>query len=388
MSPLLAASASAIDLKDIRAADKAEGMRLVLDFSRAVEGWRIFLLDEPRRAVIDITGVKEAVDKDAVSSEHLSGLRYGRFNRGVFRIVLDLASPLKVEKAFVLPPGGRYPHRLVVDLVKTDAADFARAVKAPPLARNFTLQREQKISPPPLRAKPAEQKKPMIVIDPGHGGVDPGARGRKYKTKEKLVTLKAAQILRKELLKGGKYRVVLTRNSDVYVPLRKRVEIARKAKGDLFISLHADSLPGSKTARGLSVYTLSERASDKEAAALAKRENKADIIAGLDFSDQPKEITNILIDLTQRETMNYSITFSELLMRQMRGKVRLLKRTHRHAGFVVLKSPEVPSVLIELGYLSDPAEEKSLRSDSHLKNLAALIAEGVHAYFKLKEKTA
>lgn len=385
MSPFIGGGAAAeVNLKGIRTADKADGIRLVLDLDKSAVGWRAFLLDNPRRAVIDLTLTTTAIESDEVRSKHLSALRYGAFARGVFRIVLDLSTPMRIKHLFPLPAEGNRPHRLVVDLQTVSGGDFAKAVAAPPLSRNFNLKKE--VGGKQIIAPTDSKQKPVIVIDAGHGGIDPGASGRRLKTKEKRITLRAAKMLRLALLKGGKYRVVLTRGSDVYLPLRKRIAVARKSRGDLFISLHADSIPGSKTAKGLSVYTLSERSSDKEAAALASRENKADIIAGLDFSDQSKEITDILIDLTQRETMNYSIKFAKTLLGQMRGKVTLLRRTHRFAGFVVLKSPEVPSVLIELGYLSDPTEEKNLRSDGYLRKLADLITRGVNIYFEEKAK--
>ena len=381
------AAAESASLKAIRSADKPDGLRLVMDFDKGVDSWRIFLLDNPKRAVIDLTDIGEGLEDDGVSSKHLSALRYGAFARGVFRIVLDLATPMRIKGAFALPPGGRYSHRLVVDLQKASREQFAQAVRAPPIVHNFSLKKDGEgrriVASPPLL-----KRKPIVVIDAGHGGVDPGALGKRHKTREKHITLKAARILGQTLRKGGKYQVALTRSGDTYLPLRRRIAIAREVGGDLFISLHADSIPGSRATRGLSVYTLSERASDKEAAALAKRENKADIIAGLDFSDQSQEITGILIDLTQRETMNYSIKFAKMLLKEMRGKVTLLKRTHRFAGFVVLKSPEVPSVLIELGYLSNPGEEENLRSDAYLRKLAALIAEGVDIYFAQKARVS
>ena len=390
-APFIASvEAAAGELKGIRTADKPTGFRLVVDLTEPLIGRRAFLLANPKRAVIDLVGISQRVEATNAASKYITSLRQGAFAEDIFRLVIDLKEPLRIKSIFTLPPKGSYTHRLVVDFAKATNAEFQRAVKAAPLSSNFNprstkpASQNAKPSAKPPNAKPPSKPpntKPMVVIDAGHGGIDPGALGKRLKTKEKQVTLKAAKILQKLLNESGKYRTTLTRHKDVYVPLRERINIARNVGGDLFISLHADSIPGSKSARGLSVYTLSERASDKEAAALARRENKADIIAGVDFSTQSKEITDILIDLTQRETMNYSAQFARNLLDNMRGNVKLLKRTHRFAGFAVLKAPDVPSVLIELGYLSHPTEEKNLRNTAYLTKMMRLIKKGIDTYF-------
>ena len=221
--------------------------------------------------------------------------------------------------------------------------------------------------------------KPVIVLDAGHGGVDPGALGRK--AREKSVTLNFTRELAKQLRKTGKYKVYLTRNRDIYIPLRQRVNIARKHNADLFISIHADAIKR-KNVRGMSIYTLSETASDKEAAALAKKENQSDIIAGIDFADQPPEVANILIDLAQRETKNLSVKFANLVVDNARGKTRLLDRTHRFAGFRVLKAPDVPSVLIELGFLTNRSDEKQLLSSAWRRKVAGAMVNSVDGFFR------
>jgi len=233
---------------------------------------------------------------------------------------------------------------------------------------------------------PGHVKKRIIVIDPGHGGVDPGAIGVSG-IYEKYITLAAARDLKAYLDGTGRFEVHLTRNRDIFIPLRGRIERARDMNADLFISLHADTIRD-RQIRGLSLYTLSERASDKEAAALAERENKADLIAGIDLSHESAEVTNILIDLAQRETMNQSAKLAALLVDELDKRVKILRNPHRFAGFAVLKAPDIPSVLIELGFLSNKSDEKALRSKNHRRNLAQSIAGAVDRYFDAVESAS
>ena len=194
-------------------------------------------------------------------------------------------------------------------------------------------------------------------------------------------------MLKSELERTGRYKVLLTRDRDVFLRLRERIAIARRAGADLFVSLHADSIPNRKL-RGASIYTLSEKASDKEANLLAVNENKSDIIAGMDFGTETPEVTSILIDLAQRETMNHSARFAGMLVREMRGEVKLLKTAHRFAGFAVLKAPDIPSVLVELGFLSNNHDEKLLRSTAHLKRVASALRRAIDDYFDLVQSAA
>jgi N-acetylmuramoyl-L-alanine amidase len=238
--------------------------------------------------------------------------------------------------------------------------------------------------PKPLAlAKPtvtsASPAKKIIFIDPGHGGIDPGTIGASG-TYEKHITLAMARQLQSELNKTGRFQALLTRNRDIFVPLRERVARARDAGADLFISIHADATKNRKT-RGLSVYTLSELASDRETAALAEKENKADLIAGINFSEETSEISNILIDLTRRLSMNESAKFAIGLVRQLRQQTKLLRNTHRFAGFAVLKAPDVPSVLVELGFLSNLKDEKALKNKKFRAKLAKGMVRAVISYF-------
>ena len=287
-----------------------------------------------------------------------------------------------MSRAVILVPrGSQRKHRLVLDLKPVSAAQFTKGMRPPERARRG---REPALRLVPRRRRPSGAK-PVIVLDPGHGGIDPGAHGAAG-TLEKNVTLSIARRLRRALLATGKYKVVMTRNSDVFVRLRERIAIARRANGDLFISLHADAI-SIKGFRGASVYTLSEKASDEEAAALARKENKADIIAGIHLGRESGEVRNILIDLAQRETMNRSVRFARYLVDDLRRGIMLVRnRKHRFAGFAVLRAPDVPSVLIELGYLSNSADERLLRSRSHHARLARAILKAINRYIAMQAR--
>jgi N-acetylmuramoyl-L-alanine amidase len=233
------------------------------------------------------------------------------------------------------------------------------------------------------RGLPADGK-PVVVIDPGHGGVDPGAIGVSGMY-EKYITLAMARELKASLEKNGRYKVFLTRDRDVFIRLRDRVAIARQYNADLFISLHSDSVANPQL-KGLSVYTLSQNASDSEAQALADKENKADLIAGIDLSHESADVANILIDLAQRETMNRSAGFASGVVDEVGRDTNLLGNTHRFAGFAVLKAPDVPAVLIELGYLSNETEERSLRQPEYRAKLAKSISRAVDRFFLQGQK--
>ena len=371
-----AAESATVAVKDIRLGVTAERTRLVLDLGAKVD-FDIFLLDRPRRVVVDLPSLAWPTDQPTVDGL-VQKIRFGQFTADKSRLVIDAKGPVRVAKSFLLPPSSGLPHRLVIDLVKTGNKEFADQV-----AKDRAAKRSAKKAAPaptPFTPKPRKQanSKPVIVLDAGHGGVDPGALGRK--AREKSVTLNFTRELAKQLRKTGKYKVYLTRNRDIYIPLRQRVNIARKHNADLFISIHADAIKRNNV-RGMSIYTLSETASDKEAAALAKKENQSDIIAGIDFADQPPEVANILIDLAQRETKNLSVKFANLVVDNARGKTRLLDRTHRFAGFRVLKAPDVPSVLIELGFLTNRSDEKQLLSTAWRRKVAGALVNSVNGFF-------
>lgn len=356
-----------------------DGMtRLVFDVSAAIR-FRVFTLGQPYRLVLDLPPVdwRLAYEMTMGKGGPIASFRYGAFTPGTNRVVVDLRRPVKVQKAFALPPKGKArTWRLVVDLEPVSKEEFERL-----LAR----QRAKSIAPgsggtvTPSRRVRSPRAKPVIVLDPGHGGLDKGATSPGG-VHEKAVVLSFAKVFQRELRRSKRYKVILTRRGDYYIPLRKRYGVARRAGADLFISLHADSNPFRGT-RGLSVYTLSEKASDRAAAALARRENKADVIAGVNLKGESNQVANILIDLAQRETMSRSSQFAEVLLKTLKPHFILVDRAHRYAGFAVLKAPDVPSVLVEIGYLTNRKDARLLGSAKYQQRLAKRMVRAVDAYF-------
>ncbi len=235
------------------------------------------------------------------------------------------------------------------------------------------------LAQPPGRGKPRPRYLPMVVIDPGHGGVDPGAIGP-GSVYEKHITFATARDLARVLGATRRFRVALTRGADEYVPLHERVARARALRGDLFLSIHADALPNTAM-RGLSVFTLSAMASDREAAALADSENR-DVVAGVRLSRQPREIGNILIALARRQTDNLSLELAHEMVVSLGQEIKLLENPQRSAGFVVLTAPDIPSVLVELGCLSNPVEERLLQQSAYQQRLARGLAQAIEAFFR------
>ncbi len=348
--------------------------------------YKVFTLNEPNRLVVDVKGVEvsQNISKNKDENIFLENVRVGSSGVNGVRIAFDLKQPVLVKKTFILPPQSGFNWRFAIDLEATNERDFFAKLGSANSQSSDSFNRDDilpKNNAVPQKKTPTQQsKRKIIVIDAGHGGVDPGAIGYKG-TYEKKITFFMAKELKEELDKNSKYKVYLTRNRDVFIPLRDRVKIARKYDADLFISIHADSAKNRK-AKGLSVYTLSETASDKEAEALAEKENKADIVAGLNFADHTKEVSDILLSLAQRETNNSSSEFANILSSEMSKIVKTVSNTHRFAGFAVLKAPDVPSVLLELGYLSNPDEEKLLRQEKYRKKLAKATVKAVNKFFQ------
>ena len=359
-----------------------ERTRVTIDLTGKAD-IRVFPLADPYRVVIDLPQVawRLQIPEAARRGGSVSGLRYGQFQPGTSRLVLDLAQPALIARAVYQAPAGKDGHRVVVELAAAGREAFLEAV------RLALAQRTQAAPPPaaPRQPEPAEPKrradgKRVIAIDPGHGGIDPGAIAVSG-VFEKELTLTYARELRRVLQATGRYHVVLTRERDSFVALRERIRVARTSGAELFISLHADAI-ADPDFRGASVYTLSERASDSEAEALAAKENKADVIAGLDLSEEAPQITNILIDLARRETMNSSARFALALIPELAHETRMLRANRRFAGFAVLKAPDVPSVLIELGYLSNADDDRLLRQDKHRQRVAQAIQRAIDSYFR------
>jgi N-acetylmuramoyl-L-alanine amidase len=305
----------------------------------------------------------------------IKAFRFGLVMPGGSRIVFDAVKPVRVDKAFVVDPADGAPARLVLDLVATDRESFLRKIALD--------QRFAHAQAPPAREQQSSSgdARPLIVLDPGHGGIDTGTKGPNGQM-EKDIVLDFTKRLREKIETAGKYRVLLTRSDDTFVPLAERVRFAREAGAALFISIHADSLPHREgDTQGATIYTLSETATDPAAARLAEQENRADVIAGVDLKDQPDDVAGILIDLAQRETKTFSVQFASKLVGIMKQTTRLHKDPLKSAGFRVLRAPDVPSVLVELGYVSNKEDLQSLSSDSWRDRTANAMASAIDGYF-------
>ncbi|QJE72502.1 N-acetylmuramoyl-L-alanine amidase [Aerophototrophica crusticola] len=382
---------------DARLGAHPDKTRFVLDLTRDTD-FRVEVQRDPWRVRLDLPDLAWSVPSLPAGKGLVSAIIKDPTAKGRLRLLLATTGPVRVASAEVIPPRDGRPPRFILDLAPGDGSLEGKplgtlAALTVPLAPPVPEVRDQAVPatpkaiaaaglaapvPVPPR-KPAERQKPMIVIDAGHGGQDPGAIAVNGK-REKDITLAMARELRQQLLATKRYRVTLTRDGDSFIPLRDRVGIAREQGADLFISLHADSI-GRSEVRGLSVYTLSDKASDREAEMLAQRENRSDAIVGLDLSDQPKQVVNILIGLAQRDTMNESRRFANLLVDRMDPQVTVLPSPLRSAGFAVLTAPDVPSVLVEMGYLSHPKDARLLTSSAHQRRLAASLARAVDGYF-------
>jgi N-acetylmuramoyl-L-alanine amidase len=377
-SPVKAESNPAV-AKDARVAGDRERTRFIADLSKKVDV-NVFALGNPYRVIVDAPDVNFQMP-DGVGKEKrglVTAYRYGLFAPGKARIVLDISGPFLIDKTFVLEARDDQPARLVIDLVPTDENTFLAKLKE---SRSPQAASAAPSALAQASSRPADAK-PVVVLDPGHGGVDPGTSSATGIT-EKEVVLDFARALKAKLEATGRYEVFLTRDDDTFLPLRGRVELAQKKGAGLFLSIHADYFPKqTDKATGATVYTLSEEASDEEAKALAAKENFSDALAGVELpSDSDEVLANILIDLAQRETQNRSVTFARSIVGELAGKGSLHTRKLRSAGFRVLKAPDIPSALLELGFLSNPDDEKRLTSDAWRDNTAAAVAESIDVYF-------
>ncbi|MBO6719580.1 MAG: N-acetylmuramoyl-L-alanine amidase [Rhizobiaceae bacterium] len=337
-------------------AGDASRVRLVLQFDgEPAANW--FLLRGPHRLVIDLPDTRFSIEPEATEARGLvSDVRYGMISAGKGRLILSTEGPFAVEAFDILRNTSSPGYRLVADLVASTEAAFEAA-----LADQVTTTGSTRSTPKGDRVvrSEGEASQPFtIVIDPGHGGIDSGARGTTG-TLEKDITLTFAEELKSRLEEDTRFRVQLTRGEDVFLRLDERVRIARQHGANLFISVHADTIRY-RSVRGATVYTVSDQASDAEAAALAARENLSDELAGLSVEDENHEVSDILMDLIRRETHAFSVRFARTLVGSLSDRVELIKNPHRYAGFRVLKAPDVPSVLLELGYLSNSEDEKQL----------------------------
>ncbi|MBR3675958.1 MAG: N-acetylmuramoyl-L-alanine amidase [Alphaproteobacteria bacterium] len=372
---------AAVSIKNMRIGNQADGARVVFDMDKSID-YRVFLLDEPRRVVVDLEDADIGQLYTKASNQVISQTRIGKMSGNDKRVVLELSRPAILKKAFLIPPQAGQSWRLVIDLMMSDAKTYASKIGNKYMLTNnlqFSPDAESYDEDDKQEANTKINRKRIIVLDAGHGGKDPGAIGKYSKTYEKTVTLSMAKELR-SLLQNKGYTVYLTRENDIFIPLRQRTKIAQKRKADLFMSIHADSAQNSD-ATGLSIYTLSDTASDQEAAALAERENKADIIGGIDLGGNTKEVNDILISLSQTDTRNKSSKYATYVVQEMSKSVKVVKNTHRFAGFAVLKAPDVPAALLEMGYLSNRTEEANLRTPAYRKKLAEAVARAIDRYF-------
>jgi N-acetylmuramoyl-L-alanine amidase len=378
--PVKASSVSAVEVGD---------QEITIRFDDVVEKASSFILAGPDRIAIDISGAEPG--RSVSPSGMVNSVRQGRQDANTARIVFDLAQPALIS-------GGQFAadgRSLTLSVDPVAEGDFGNAVKA---ARKLYLP------PPAHRAKPPRSRynltipldppksglprpkiygpagRPLVVVDAGHGGHDPGAISPSSGKREKDITLATAKAIRDELLASGRVRVALTREDDSFIILQNRTAIARNLKADLFISIHADSAPAD-TASGATIYTLSEVASDRQAQLLATRENRADVINGVNLGDESREIASILVDLAQRESMNASADFASLLKREGERFMPFRSDYHRMAGFAVLKAPDIPSVLVEIGYLTNSADVSRVASSEGQKRIAAGIRRAVEVHF-------
>jgi N-acetylmuramoyl-L-alanine amidase len=377
---------------DARLAGDAKLTRFVLDLDRTIQ-FRAFALDDPYRVVIDIPQVNFRLPSGTGTNGRglVKAFRYGMVMPGGSRMVFDLTGPARIANATMLDAANDQPPRLVVELEEVDRPTFLQLLASgrpelrPAVSESMAAIAPQ-AAPAPKPAAPPDSR-PVVVIDPGHGGVDNGTRSGDEM--EKNLVLAFGLALRDRLEKSGKYRVVMTRSDDTFIPLDDRVKVAHSQAAALFVSIHADYLPrGEGDAQGATIYTVSDKASDAEAERLAESENRADAIGGVDLREEPTEVADILIDLAQRETRTFSNRFARLLMGEMKSTVRMHKNPLKSAGFRVLKAPDVPSVLVELGYVSNKGDLEHLVSESWRSKTVAAMGQAIDVFLAKRLATA
>jgi len=371
---------------DARLAGDAKQTRFILDLDKAIQ-FRAFALADPYRVIVDLPQVNFQLPAGVGGAGRglVKAFRYGVVMPGGSRIVFELTGPARIAKSYVLEAANGQPPRLVLEFEEVDRTAFVQSLAPenrpelrPAIAEaNAAVARADAPAAPPS----PPDKRPVIVIDPGHGGVDNGTEAGGADVMEKNLVLSFGLALRDRIEKSGKYRVVMTRTDDTFIALPDRVKVARSEAAALFISIHADALPrGEGDARGATIYTLSDKATDSDAERLADAENKSDAIAGVNLSDEPTEVADILIDLVQRETKTFSNRFARVLMGEMKNTVRMHKHPLKSAGFRVLKAPDVPSVLVELGYVSNKADLEHLVSESWRSRTVGSMAQAIDAF--------
>lgn len=381
----LATCAHAVELRDVRLWDGPESTRIVFDLEGGTQH-KSFTLENPNRLVIDIAGARIAsgLKLDGLGKGIVKGVRTGPREDGL-RVVLDLGGPAS-PKSFGLEPNGQYGYRLIFDLYGPQPA--APLPSAPETPSQIVVA---PAAPMPRAAAPASGaeaprqvagSRPIVIaIDPGHGGEDPGARGRSGVI-EKEVSLRISRKLAKMINDTPGYKAVLTRTGDYYVGLRERTAIARRAQADLFVSIHANSLPVAKNVRGSAVYVLSQRgATSEHAKMLASLENAADLVGGVEISGKDDDLASVLLDISQTAVREASFDFGSRLLESIGQFNPLQKRDVQQAGFAVLKAPDIPSVLVETAFLSHPEDERLLAAPDYQEAMAASLLAGIKGYF-------
>jgi N-acetylmuramoyl-L-alanine amidase len=354
--------------------------RLAITLSKPVEA-RAAVMERPDRVIVDLPEVNFQLPPDSGQRREgvVASYRYGLFAPGRSRLVIELAQPARVERLETAPGSTDGAAVLTIELARTDREAFKRAAAA-----DARLALATPAALPPEVAPDREDRRPLIVIDPGHGGIDPGAHAPAG-SPEKDIVFAFSQRLKARLEAKGRYRVVMTREDDVFIPLLERVRIARAAKADLLISIHADTISGAPQVRGLTVYTGADRASDAESAQVADRENKSDAVAGLESEQSVDEgVADILQDLIRRETRGFSHAFAGKIIRELSPVMKLNVKPHREARFVVLRAPDVPAVLVELGYLSSTKDTDLLMSDEWRDRMTASMSGAIDRFFSTR----
>lgn len=372
-----------IQVRSVRLWTSPDNTRLVFDMN-ARAAYSVFTLENPHRVVIDLQDARLAAPVGAVdySNPLLQSIRSAQRNKDL-RMVLDLKSRVKPE-SFVLDPTGEYGYRLVVDLFDTRAASKAsEAVSAPTPVVAEPRAESRPVASTPSDARVVDDKRYrdiIVAIDAGHGGEDPGAIGSRG-TREKDVVLAIARKLEDLIRKEHGMRPVMIRDGDYYIDLRRRTQKARQQKADIFVSIHADAFKH-PDARGSSVFILSERGATSEAARwLADKENASDLIGGVDLGGKDKMLASVLLDLSQTASVEASHDVATQVLEGLKGIGEVHKGQVERAGFMVLKSPDIPSLLVETAFISNPAEEKKLQDEDHQQDLARAVLNGIRGYF-------
>jgi N-acetylmuramoyl-L-alanine amidase len=405
----LAATAAQVTVSAARVWPAPDYTRVTFESAAAIQH-KVFTLDNPERLVLDLENVDVTpaltglAEKIADNDPYVKSVRVGRFKPGTVRLVFDLKATVKPQ-LFTLAPVGTYSHRLVLDLYPVVAPDPLIAfldrhqaqrdapandavagrmdteLGSTPAAPSAAAPVTPTLAPPPPKpGRPASTRLIVIAIDPGHGGEDPGALGRSG-TQEKDVTLAIARKLKERIEREPNMRAVLTREGDYFIPLQMRVHKARRINADLFVSIHADAFI-KPHARGSSVFALSERGATSVAARwLAKRENDADLIGGVNLDVKDRYLKQTLLDLSQTATINDSLKLGKAVLSEL-GEINTLHKSHvEQAGFAVLKAPDIPSILVETAFISNPEEEARLKSDAYQAKMADALFQGIKRYF-------